>query len=510
MEFRVQHHHFYTDHPDCIISAVFENCQLSSSAEDLDRISKGYIRSLLKMRDIQGKIGESLLLYHVPQVRSDRLLLIGCGKEEDLVDYQYQQIIKNYIGIIKENNCKKILCYLAEINIKDRSVYWKIRRLIEETEKSLYNFDHFKSNINKKIVSLNTIILNVPQEHNEMAKLAIKHAQSIASAVKITKDLSNLPPNVCNTSYLAKQIKSLAKSYNNIDVKCINELEMKKLGMNAYLAVGQGSKNESIMSIIEYKGCANNSSPIALVGKGVTFDSGGLSLKPATSMEEMKYDMCGAAAVYGVLQAVASLEIPLNIIGIIAGCENMPGGQAFRPGDVITTMSGITVEILNTDAEGRLILCDVLTYVEKFQPKVVIDIATLTGACVVALGTHITGLISNNKNLVKDLLYASEQSGDLVWQLPLREEYKNQLISNCADLANVGGSSAGAITAAYFLSQFTQNYAWAHLDIAGTAWKNDNIVADSSSIRGSTATGRPVELLVQYLLNYVLKYKNTE
>ncbi|WWO96347.1 MAG: leucyl aminopeptidase [Candidatus Dasytiphilus stammeri] len=505
MEFRVQNQHLEPDYTDCIISAVFENCQLSSSAEYVDRISKGYIRSLLKMRDIQGKIGQYLLLYHVPQVRADRLLLIGCGKESDLDDYQYQQIIKNSIGIIKESNCKEVFCYLFEINIKDRSIYWKIRRLIEETEKSLYNFDHFKSNINKKSFYLNKIILNMPPEHNEMAKLAIKHGQSIARAVKITKDLSNLPPNVCNTSYLANQIKCLANSYNNIDVKFINELEMKKLGMNAYLAVGQASKNESIMSIIEYKGCANNSSPIALVGKGVTFDSGGLSLKPSSSMEDMKYDMCGAAAVYGVLQAVASLDLPLNIIGIIAGCENMPGGHAFRPGDVITTMSGITVEILNTDAEGRLILCDVLTYVEKFKPKVVIDIATLTGACVVALGTHITGLISNNNVLAKDLLSASEQSGDHVWQLPLKEEYKNQLISNCADLANVGGSSAGAITAAYFLSQFTQNYPWAHLDIAGTAWKNDNIVADCSSRRGISATGRPVELLVQYLLNYVLK-----
>ncbi|WWO96448.1 MAG: leucyl aminopeptidase [Candidatus Dasytiphilus stammeri] len=505
MEFRLKNNNFELDHTDCIISAVFENCQLSSSAEDLDRISKGYISSLLKMRDIQGKMGQYLLLYHVPHVRADRLLLIGGGKEYDLDDCQYQQIIKNYIGIIKESNCKEVLCYLSEINVKHRSVYWKIRRLIEETEKSLYNFDHFKCHINKKMFSLNKIILNVHPEHNEMAKLAIKHAQSISSAVKITKDLSNLPPNVCNPSYLAKQIQSLAKSYNNINVKFINELEMKKLGMNAYLAVGQASKNESIMSIIEYKGCATNSSPIVLVGKGVTFDSGGLSLKPASSMEDMKYDMCGAAAVYGVLQAVASLELPINIIGIIAGCENMPGGQAFRPGDVITTMSGITVEILNTDAEGRLILCDVLTYVEKFKPKVVIDIATLTGACVVALGTHITGLISNNNVLAKDLLSASEQSGDLVWQLPLREEYKNQLISNCADLSNVGGSSAGAITAACFLSKFTQNYSWAHLDIAGTAWKNDNIGADSSNIRGLTATGRPVELLVQYLLNYVLK-----
>lgn len=268
---------------------------------------------------------------------------------------------------------------------------------------------------------------------------------------------------------------------------------MADLGMNAYLAVSQGSVNEAQLSLIEYRNHPNpDAKPIVLVGKGLTFDAGGISLKPAESMDEMKYDMGGAASVYGVMNAIAELKLPLNVIGVLAGCENLPDGNAYRPGDILTTMKGLTVEVLNTDAEGRLVLCDTLTYVERFEPELVIDVATLTGACVVALGAHNSGLISTDDKLAKDLELAAAQSTDKAWRLPLGEEYQEQLKSNFADLANIGGRWGGAITAGAFLSNFTDKYRWAHLDIAGTAW-----------LQGANkgATGRPVPLLVQFLIN---------
>ena len=348
MEFSVKSGSPEKQRSACIVVGVFEPRRLSPIAEQLDKISDGYISALLRRGELEGKPGQTLLLHHVPNILSERILLIGCGKEREL-------------------------------------------------------------------------------------------------------------------------------------------------GMNAYLAVGNGSQNESLMSVIEYKGNpAEDARPIVLVGKGLTFDSGGISIKPAEGMDEMKYDMCGAAAVYGVMRMVAELQLPLNVIGVLAGCENMPGGRAYRPGDVLTTMSGQTVEVLNTDAEGRLVLCDVLTYVERFEPEAVIDVATLTGACVIALGHHITGLMSNHNPLAHELIGASELAGDRAWRLPLADEFQDQLESNFADMANIGGRPGGAITAGCFLSRFTRKYNWAHLDIAGTAWR-------SGKAKG--ATGRPVALLSQFLLN---------
>ncbi|SUW45204.1 leucyl aminopeptidase [Aeromonas salmonicida] len=300
-----------------------------------------------------------------------------------------------------------------------------------------------------------------------------------------------MPPNVCNPAYLASQARRLADSFDNITTKVIGEQEMAELGMNSYLAVARGSENEAMMAIIEYKGNAD-AKPIVLVGKGLTFDSGGISIKPAEGMDEMKYDMGGAASVLGTMHALAQLQLPINVIGVLAGCENMPGGNAYRPGDILTSMSGQTIEVLNTDAEGRLVLCDALTYVDRYDPETVIDVATLTGACIIALGHHTTGLLANHNPLAHELLNASEQAGDRAWRLPLFDEYQEQLESPFADMANIGGRPAGTITAAAFLSRFTKKYNWAHLDIAGTAWK-------SGKDKGST--GRPVPLLTQFLLN---------
>ncbi len=310
--------------------------------------------------------------------------------------------------------------------------------------------------------------------------------------MKVTKDVANMPPNICNPAYLWDQAQQLAAEYDSIDVECVNEANMADLGMNSYLAVGRGSENESLMSIIHHKGGEPDQQPLVLVGKGLTFDSGGISLKPGEGMDEMKYDMGGAASVLGVMHTVAALNLPVNVIGVLAGCENMPDGKSYRPGDILTTMSGQTVEVLNTDAEGRLVLCDALTYVERFDPDTVIDVATLTGACIIALGKHATGLMSTHNPLAHELLNASEQASDRAWRLPLWDDYQEQLESPFADMTNLGGRPAGSITAGCFLSRFTKKYNWAHLDIAGTAW---------NSGKNKGATGRPVPMLAQFLMN---------
>jgi len=321
---------------------------------------------------------------------------------------------------------------------------------------------------------------------------AISHGLAVAEGMKACKDVANMPPNICNPNYLAEQALQLATDYSKVSTTIVGEKEMDELGMHSYLAVGRGSENESKMSLIHYKGGSDDEAPIVLVGKGLTFDSGGISLKPGEGMDEMKYDMGGAAGVLGTMHALAELDLPINVIGVLAGCENMPDGKAYRPGDVLTTMSGQTVEVLNTDAEGRLVLCDVLTYVERYEPESVIDVATLTGACVIALGKVASGLLSNHNPLAHELQNASEQSGDKAWRLPMFDEYQEQLDSPFADMANIGGRPAGTITAACFLSRFAKKYHWAHLDVAGTAWR-------SGKNKGST--GRPVPMLTQFLLN---------
>ncbi|MCD4597108.1 leucyl aminopeptidase [Proteus mirabilis] len=494
MEFNVKSGSPEKQRSACIIVGVFEPRRLSPIAEQLDKISDGYISALLRRGELEGKVGQSLLLHHVPNVLSERVLLIGCGKERELDERQYKQIIQKTINTLNETGSMEAVCFLTELHVKGRNNYWKVRQAVETAKDCLYTFDQLKSNKTELRRPLRKMVFNVPTRRElPSGERAIAHGLAIASGIKACKDLANMPPNICNAAYLASQARQLADSSANVSTRVIGEEQMKELNMNAYLAVGQGSQNESLMSIIEYKGNQDpESRPIVLVGKGLTFDSGGISIKPADGMDEMKYDMCGAATVYGVMRVVAELQLPVNVIGVLAGCENMPGGKAYRPGDILTTMSGQTVEVLNTDAEGRLVLCDTLTYVERFEPELVIDIATLTGACMVALGHHYSGLMSNHNPLAHELMNASEQAGDRAWRLPLGEEFYEQIESNFADLANTGGRLGGAITAGCFLARFASKYNWAHLDIAGTAWR-------SGKAKG--ATGRPVSLLSQFLLN---------
>ncbi|NRA53878.1 MAG: leucyl aminopeptidase [Gammaproteobacteria bacterium] len=494
MEFSVKSGSPEKQRSACIVVGVFEPRRLSPIAEQLDKISEGYISNLLRRGDLEGKAGQMLLLHHVPNVLSERILLVGCGKERELDERQYRQIIQKTINKLNETGSMEAVCFLTELHVKGRDTYWKVRQAVETTQNSLYVFDALKSKKDETRRPLRKIVFNVPTRRElPIGERAINHGEAIASGMTLCKDVANMPPNICNPAYLARQSRQLSEGYDNVTVEVIGEEQMAELGMESYLAVGRGSDNESQMTIIRYQGNPDqDAKPIVLVGKGLTFDSGGISLKPGEGMDEMKYDMGGAAGVLGTMESLAKLQLPLNVIGILAGCENMPSSNAYRPGDILTTMSGQTVEVLNTDAEGRLVLCDVLTYVERFDPELVIDTATLTGAVIVALGKHACGLLSNHNPLAHELLNAGDQSGDRAWRLPMWDEYQDQLTSPFADMTNLGGRAAGTITAACFLSRFTKKYQWAHLDIAGTAW-------NSGANKG--ATGRPVPLLTQFLLN---------
>ncbi|WP_301099239.1 leucyl aminopeptidase [Otariodibacter sp.] len=477
----------------CLVVGIHESATLSPTAEKLDKVSEGYLSSLLKKGDLTGKVGQSLVLHNVPNVVADRVLLVGVGKKDELTQRQYKQVIQKIAQVLNDIGVENATLSLAQLEVSNRSRYWNVRFAIETIQDNAYSYDEFKSKKSDP-AKLTNIVFNLEESADlSEAEKAVKEAQAIANGVLAAKNVANCPPNVCNPKYLADLAKSLAKDYAKVQTTVIDEKEMAGLGMNSYLAVSRGSANEAFMSVIEYKNNPNpDAKPIVLVGKGLTFDSGGISIKPSASMDEMKYDMGGAASVYGTMKAIAELQLPINVVGVLAGCENMPDGDAYRPGDILTTMSGLTVEVLNTDAEGRLVLCDALTYVERFDPELVIDIATLTGACVVALGDVNSGLFSQNEELAADLLSAAKQADDKTWRLPMDEDYQEQLKSNFADLANVGGRMGGAITAGMFLSNFTKNYTWAHLDIAGTAWK-------SGAAKG--ATGRPVPLLTQFLIN---------
>ncbi|WP_025565225.1 leucyl aminopeptidase [Psychromonas sp. SP041] len=477
----------------CIVVGVFEPRRLSHAAEVLDEISEGYLSSLLRRGDIEGKVGQVLFLHHVPNVLSERVLLVGCGKERELTETQYKQIIEKTISTLNDTGALEAICFLSELHIKGRDSYWAVRQAIEATQDSLYNFDQFKTNKDNTRRPLRKLTFNVPSRKElTRAELALQHGLAISAGMKLCKDLANMPPNICTPLYLSQQAQELDQRFDKITTEVVDTEQMKALGMNSYLAVAQGSANPAYMSIINYQGGPTDQKPIVLVGKGLTFDSGGISLKPGAGMDEMKYDMGGAASVFGALEAIAQLDLGINVIGVIAGAENMPSSKAYRPGDILTTMAGLTVEVLNTDAEGRLVLCDALTYVERFDPECVIDVATLTGACIMALGHNISALMSPHKGMVHEILGASNQTGDKAWQLPMDDDFQKQLDSPFADMANIGGRPAGSITAACFLSRFTKAYNWAHLDIAGTAWR-------SGANKG--ATGRPVPLLTQFVIN---------
>ncbi len=476
----------------CIVVGVFEGRKLTASARQLDQISGGGLTAILRRGDHAGSIGQSLLLHHVPNIPSERVLLIGCGKEKDLGDGSYRVILGHAARALGQTGATEAAVFIiADLDVRGRDLNWKLRHAVEITEEAYYRFDQMKSRKSEKHHALHRMVLMVPKRSDlAPAENAVRQGRAISAGVKLAKDLGNLPGNICTPSYLADQAWALHEEYG-VKTTVLDEPDMRALGMGALLSVARGSSQPPKLIVVEYRGGPEAQPPVALVGKGLTFDAGGISIKPAAEMDEMKYDMCGGAAVLGTLRAIAELRLPINVVGVIPSSENLPDGNANKPGDVVTSMSGQTIEILNTDAEGRLILCDALTYTERFNPSVVVDLATLTGACVVALGRHASGLMSNSEPLARSLIGAGKYSFDRAWQLPLWDDYQKQLDSNFADMANIGGRDAGAITAACFLARYTKKFKWAHLDIAGTAWKTG---------KEKGATGRPVPLLTTFLI----------
>ncbi|HID48802.1 MAG TPA: leucyl aminopeptidase, partial [Chromatiales bacterium] len=452
----------------CLVVPVFERRRLSAPALQLDAAADGHLTALLKQGDMDGKAGQSLMLHGIRGITAPRLLLVGCGKEKDFDTRGFRNAVATAIKALRDSGARDATSYLAEPEIRDVGFAQRLRLEAETALHASYRFDQLKSRKKPAEPPLRKLILNVGEAGNlANARLAVRIGTAVGKGVATARDLGNLPGNICTPAYLARTAQQNAKRYASMKVRVLKQKDMEQLGMGALLSVARGSRQPPRFIVVEYQGGKKGDKPVVLVGKGITFDSGGISIKPSQAMDEMKFDMCGAASVLGTLVTLGELQLPINVVGIVPSCENMPDGAANKPGDIVTSMSGQTIEVLNTDAEGRLILCDALTYAERFKPRAVIDIATLTGACVIALGKHPSGLLSNDETLADRLREAGQRSDDRVWPLPLWEEYQDQLKSNFADMANIGGREAGTITAACFLARFTEKYKWAHLDIAG-------------------------------------------
>ena len=493
MEFNTFVGQLTTRKTECLVLAYGPKGLDSPDLQQIDQATEGLIARLIKKGDIKYADGGMQLINEPKGLAAERLLIFSAGKET-LNEQTCLNTLSTLASQLTKLPIKSASISLEGIAVTGRERPWLAQQLARKLGEAAYLFNPFKAR-EKKPVSLGKVSLVCPSRQGiGPVKQALLLGGAIANGVNRSRELGDLPGNICTPSYLSSQARELAGQYPNLDCKVLSEKQMETLGMGSLLSVTAGTEQPAKMIVLEYKGGKSRGKPIVLVGKGVTFDSGGISLKPGAGMDEMKYDMCGAASVIGTLSAIAEYKLPLNVTGIIPAVENMPSGTATRPGDVVTSMSGQTIEVLNTDAEGRLILCDALTYAGRYKPSFVIDIATLTGACVMALGSHASGLLSNDDTLAQALESAGQTSGDRVWRLPLWNEYDKQLKSNFADMANIGGREAGTITAACFLGRFTKNYRWAHLDIAGTAW-------NSGANKG--ATGRPVPLLVEFLAGQV-------
>jgi leucyl aminopeptidase len=473
---------------DCVIVGIHDGGGLTAAAADIDRATDGLLRQLRKQGDLPVKPGRSLLITAPAGIAAKRLLLVGCGEPGRYGLAEYRSALAVAIGCISQTGARDAVACLQPAGA---SPYRVGRHTAEAIGAALYRFDELKSKPADPAPKLRRagVWLEDSKDRKE-ADRGLTHGAAVAKGQREARHLANLPANVCTPSYLAAFARKLAAGKGNLKATILGEADMKKLKMGALLSVTAGAREPAKLIVLNYRG-APGADTIALVGKGVTFDTGGVSLKPAPAMDEMKFDMGGAASVLGTMVALAHLELPINVVAVVPACENMPDGNATRPGDVVTSMSGQTIEILNTDAEGRLILCDALTYARRFKPDAVIDVATLTGACVIALGHHLTGLMTKSDALAEALLHAGEAAEDRAWRLPLTEDYNRELKTSFADMPNVAGREGGAVIAGCFLSRFTEGLEWAHLDIAGTAWRSG---------RNKGATGRPVPLLVEFLM----------
>src|SRR5579863_3585321 len=490
MEFGVWTKGLATLAVDCLVLGVFEEGELSGEARIVDGACGGRLKKLLERGDFAGRAGDTLLVGDLPGIAASRVLLTGLGTKKLFQRKAWRRACQNALALIARTRIGSCAVALDRPESKQLDDYYFGRQVAELTGAALYRINDLKTGKKPAAVALRKVLAG-PVRKAAAAQRGLAHGAAVAAAQVIQRDLANLPPNVCTPLFLAEQARALAKRYASLKVKVLDEAALRREKMGCLLAVAQGSEQPPRFLVLEYQGGKKSDAPVVLVGKGVTFDSGGISLKDPPGMDEMKFDMSGAAAVIASLTLAAQLRLPINVVGLVAAVENMPDGRAVKPGDIATSAAGLTVEILNTDAEGRLILCDALHYARRFRPAVVIDIATLTGACVVALGHHHAGVMGNDEKLVQELLAAGVRADDRCWQLPLTEEYAESLKSNFADFANVGGRDGGAITAAAFLAKFTQGLKWAHLDVAGVAYQ-------SGAQKGST--GRPTPLLADFLI----------
>jgi leucyl aminopeptidase len=468
-----------------VVVGVYDERVLSSAGAAVDEACDGRLKALLESGDVPSRLAAVTVLHGLPGLKAPRVMLVGLGEQKKFDAGRFVRVLREAAKQMRGLPAASAAVYLSEVDVPGRDANWRAQQCLLAVDYGCYRYDRtYKAR--PEPAKLKHVMLPA----NGVDSALPSRAEAIAAGVRLTRELGNLPPNICNPAYLAEEAGHMADRHPALDCEVLERAQMQALGMGSLLAVAQGSANAPKLIVLRYHGAAKDKKPYVLVGKGITFDTGGISLKPGAGMEEMKFDMCGAGTVFGVMEAVNRLKLPINLVGVVAAVENMPDGHSYRPSDVVTTMSGLTVEVLNTDAEGRLILCDAITYARRFEPAAMVDIATLTGACVVALGNHASGLMSRDEELSSELLAAGESSFDRAWRLPLWEDYQSQLESGFADLANIGGKWGGAITAGCFLARFTEGLRWAHLDIAGSAW---------DSGRKGTATGRPVGLLVDWL-----------
>ena len=477
----------------CAAVGIYENGDLGIAGRHLDKQLAGLITGLTRSGDFAAKLGDTLMLPLSAGSTASRLLLVGLGTRAAFGRKQYRKALLSSAQALAKTGADDAAVYLAMEPVPELDVQYRARIVAEVFSSQAYKIPDLKTSPKPKARRL--VNINVAAADARSAKAAaegLRMGAAIGSGVAFARDLANLPPNVCTPTYMGARAMQLAKEFPSIKSKVLDESGIKALKMGAFLAVTQGSEEPPRLIVCEYRGTRKNMAPICLIGKGITFDSGGISLKDPPAMDEMKFDMSGGAAVLGAVRAIAAMKLPIHVVAIVAAAENMPSGTAVKPADIVTTMSGQTVEILNTDAEGRLVLCDAITYSRRYKPAAVVDVATLTGACIVALGNHLSGLMSNTPALAHELESAGLRADDRAWRLPIGEEYADQLKSNFADIANVGGREGGACTAASFLGKFAKDLQWAHLDVAGTAWL-------SGAQKGST--GRPVPLLVDFLIH---------
>jgi len=477
----------------CAVVGVHEDGELGVAARRIDVQLNGLIKRIQAEGDFTGKLGDVLLLPGRTEAAAARVLLVGLGTRANFGRKQYRKALQATVVSLGKTGAGDAVVYLALEPVADLDVQYRARVVAEVFCAQLYKIPDLKTSAKAKAPRLSSVAVAVADAGDlKSAAAGLRIGAALGGGMALSRDLSNLPPNICTPAYLGTRAQGLAKEFPSIKTKVLDAAGIKALKMGAFLAVTQGSDQPPRLIVCEYRGGKKDAPPVCLIGKGITFDSGGISLKDPPAMDEMKFDMSGGAAVLGTLRTIAELKLAINLVVIVPTCENMPSGAAVKPADIVTTMSGQTVEILNTDAEGRLILCDAITYSRRFKPAAVIDVATLTGACIIALGNHFSGLMSNSEALADELQSAGLRADDRAWRLPIGEEYVDQLKSNFADIANVGGREGGASTAASFLSKFAKDLSWAHLDVAGTAWLG-------GAQKGST--GRPVPLLVDFLVN---------